>query len=150
MMNDPLTIYFVFLILFGILYLIIIFSYTVGWFGLKIFALKSDETKTTLSVIIPARNEEDNILNILNDLQKQNYPTGLFEVIIIDDHSADNTLNRVTGFIKNTDSPAVKIIRLESDKFSDTYKKHQRTSALSARSVSHSLFLTSSSVAQLK
>ncbi len=43
-----------------------------------------------VSVIIPARDEQDHIENCLLSLLSQNYPN--FEVIAIDDNSTDNTL----------------------------------------------------------
>lgn len=42
-----------------------------------------------VSVLIPARNEELNIENILESLLNQNYPN--YEVIVLNDHSEDNT-----------------------------------------------------------
>jgi cellulose synthase/poly-beta-1,6-N-acetylglucosamine synthase-like glycosyltransferase len=44
-----------------------------------------------LSIIVPARNEEQNIENCIKSLLVQNYPH--FEVIAIDDNSTDNTLS---------------------------------------------------------
>ena len=43
-----------------------------------------------LSIIVPARNEEQNIENCIKSLLTQNYPH--FEVIAVDDNSTDNTL----------------------------------------------------------
>jgi glycosyltransferase involved in cell wall biosynthesis len=43
-----------------------------------------------LSIIVPARNEEQNIENCIRSLLTQNYPH--FEVIAVDDNSTDNTL----------------------------------------------------------
>ncbi len=130
MMTDLLTIYFTLFILFGILYFTIIFSYTTGWFKIKNFTLTNDDIKTIISVIIPARNEENNILNLLSDLKKQNYPAGLYEVIIIDDHSTDKTYKRVLKFIKDNDNQVVKIIRLEAGQLTDTYKKNAITKGI--------------------
>ena len=45
----------------------------------------------TISVIIPARNEADNIFQCLRALAAQSYPAHLFEVIVVNDHSTDNT-----------------------------------------------------------
>lgn len=42
-----------------------------------------------ISVLVPARNEEHNIKNILTSLLTQNYPN--YEVIVLDDHSGDRT-----------------------------------------------------------
>lgn len=42
-----------------------------------------------LSIIIPARNEAGRITPLLNSLQEQNFRS--FEVVVVDDHSTDNT-----------------------------------------------------------
>lgn len=42
-----------------------------------------------VSILIPARNEEANILTLLQSILKQDYPN--YEVIVMDDDSADNT-----------------------------------------------------------
>lgn len=51
-----------------------------------------------VSVLIPARNEEQNIGNILSDLQKQNYQN--IQVIVFNDQSADRTAEIVETFAK--------------------------------------------------
>jgi cellulose synthase/poly-beta-1,6-N-acetylglucosamine synthase-like glycosyltransferase len=55
-----------------------------------------------LSVIIPVRNEAENILFLLQDLEKQTLPKTQFEVIIADDDSTDETLKIVREFQRNT------------------------------------------------
>jgi glycosyltransferase involved in cell wall biosynthesis len=45
----------------------------------------------TVSVVIAARNEEQTLPHLIRDLQKQDYPSHLFEVLIIDDFSTDGT-----------------------------------------------------------
>lgn len=47
--------------------------------------------QTSISVIIPARNEAENIAACLNAIAAQNYPPDLLEVLVIDDHSTDQT-----------------------------------------------------------
>ncbi len=42
-----------------------------------------------VSVLIPARNEEENIETCLKSLQKQDYPN--FEILVLDDNSKDRT-----------------------------------------------------------
>ncbi len=54
-----------------------------------------------ISVLIPARNEENSILRCLTSLANQNYNTENFEVIVIDDNSTDNTKNIVVEFISS-------------------------------------------------
>ncbi len=50
-----------------------------------------------VSILIPARNEEHNIRNILNDLGKINYSN--YEIIVLNDHSTDNTEKVTKEFI---------------------------------------------------
>jgi cellulose synthase/poly-beta-1,6-N-acetylglucosamine synthase-like glycosyltransferase len=44
------------------------------------------------SIIIPARNEADNIKSCLQSIQELNYPSHLYEVIVVDDFSTDDTI----------------------------------------------------------
>jgi glycosyltransferase involved in cell wall biosynthesis len=44
-----------------------------------------------VSILIPARNEQDNIISLLQSINNQNYNT--YEVIILDDESTDDTYN---------------------------------------------------------
>lgn len=48
-----------------------------------------------ISILIPARNEEDNIGPCLQSILKGDYPPHLYEIIVIDDHSTDGTRERV-------------------------------------------------------
>jgi len=51
--------------------------------------ISSNEAKPPVSIIIAAKNEENNLLRFLPQILEQNYPE--FEVIVIDDASTDNT-----------------------------------------------------------
>src|SRR3954454_18184619 len=50
------------------------------------------------SVIIPARNEEAQIGICLQSVLNQQYPRDLFEVIVADDYSTDNTAGIVRKY----------------------------------------------------
>lgn len=63
-----------------------------------------------VSVLIPARNEEKNISNLLNSIVTQDYPN--LEIIIGDDESTDNTVSIVEKW-KSKDS-RIKLIHIES------------------------------------
>lgn len=60
-----------------------------------------------VSVIIPARNEENNIRNILDDLVNQSYKN--LEIIVADDDSSDETVAIVLE--KAVDEPRINLIR---------------------------------------
>ena len=52
---------------------------------------KESTNKPFVSIIIAARNEELNLPICLDSAIKQTYPTSLFEIIIVNDHSSDKT-----------------------------------------------------------
>lgn len=49
-----------------------------------------------VSILIPARDEEKNILTLLQSIEKQDYKN--IEVIVLNDHSSDQTYNLCAGF----------------------------------------------------
>src|SRR4051794_31146834 len=79
-------------VLLGVAYCCIIIAYRIWFKKLKLFQ-PSDATAQHyfFSIIIPARNEDDNITNCLQSIVANNYPLTHYEVIVIDDFSTDNT-----------------------------------------------------------
>lgn len=65
-------------------------------------------SQTFISVLVPVRNEEDEILACLESLMKMDYPKHLFEIILIDDHSTDQTKNIAEKFSKT--NPQISIL----------------------------------------
>ncbi|MEJ7683727.1 MAG: glycosyltransferase [Segetibacter sp.] len=57
----------------------------------NIYSFSSNTAEHFFTVIIPARNEEDQIGLCLQTVLNQNYPRHLYEVIVADDFSTDNT-----------------------------------------------------------
>ncbi|MFO8067182.1 MAG: glycosyltransferase [Bacteroidales bacterium] len=89
-----------FTIIIAALYFFQISAFTIGWFSIKNNNYTNKIDKIPASVIIAARNEEQNIINCLKCLAVQNYPKEKFEVIIVDDHSTDMTAKLINNFIK--------------------------------------------------
>lgn len=56
------------------------------------------ETGVRISVIVPCRNEAKNIEACIRALLKQDYPAELLEIIVVDDHSTDQTANIAQSF----------------------------------------------------
>jgi cellulose synthase/poly-beta-1,6-N-acetylglucosamine synthase-like glycosyltransferase len=82
----------------------------------------------TVSVIIAARNEEDNIGNLLEDLIEQSYSKKKIEIIISEDRSTDRTSEIIDNYtIKYDFISCVKIKKL-SEKM--TPKKNALTKAI--------------------
>jgi cellulose synthase/poly-beta-1,6-N-acetylglucosamine synthase-like glycosyltransferase len=83
----------------SIAYAVLFLLYRKGWQLQKEFIIPSSFFPTVkLSVIVPARNEQQNIGSCLETLVHQNYPKELFEIIVVDDFSEDDTRNVVERF----------------------------------------------------
>ena len=54
-----------------------------------------------ISIIVAAKNEEENIFSLINSLQKLDYIEENFEVIIVDDNSSDKTYEVTKDLIRN-------------------------------------------------
>nr|WP_311148053.1 glycosyltransferase [Prevotella pallens] len=68
------------------------------------------KTAPEVSIIVPAYNEEVNIVRTINNLKQQDYPN--FHIYLVDDGSKDNTLKRVHEKFDN--DTAVTIIEKEN------------------------------------
>ena len=81
-----------------IIYGALIVTYQRAWKAIPVFVPGAAAT-TRISVLIPARNEEKNIVDCLRSLAQQTYPKDRFEVIVLDDHSTDGTAAAVNAFV---------------------------------------------------
>ena len=98
------------------LYLIIIAAFTFGLYNLKEkFYYFNKKNIVKVSVLLAARNEEKNILKLLQSLYNQNFPKEFYEVIIVDDHSEDNTKKIIEDFINNHKDINIKVLNAESE-----------------------------------
>jgi cellulose synthase/poly-beta-1,6-N-acetylglucosamine synthase-like glycosyltransferase len=122
-MNDIVLLYFILLLFFGGFYFVIITTFSFGWFSLRRFKKASPEPKTRVSILVPARNEEIVIEKLLSNLCHQNYPKHLFEIIVIDDHSNDNTARVVNTFISGHKDFSIRLLRMKGETQTKAYKK---------------------------
>jgi cellulose synthase/poly-beta-1,6-N-acetylglucosamine synthase-like glycosyltransferase len=72
-------------------YFILISSFFAGWLRTRKFQAKSGSPSVSISILVPCHNERNNITELTEALDKQDYPKELVEVIWIDDHSVDGT-----------------------------------------------------------
>lgn len=103
----------------------LILYYWRSWVSIPGQAISNAGLSTPLSVLIPARNEEDNIGRLLQSLHEQTYPRELVEIIVIDDHSTDRTAEIVNQF------PGVRLLQLTDD-VSNSYKKKALETGITA------------------
>lgn len=80
-------------------------------------------THPFVSVLIPARNEAANITATLESLARQTYPPERHEVLVIDDHSGDDTGGVVRRFIEARRLCHFRLLTHRNDGVQRTYKK---------------------------
>ena len=97
-------------------YAVLIIYYWQSWKAIPLFHPFQLHPTTKISIVVPARNEEPNIANLLQSISNQTYPKDLLEVIVVDDNSTDNTAAIARKF------SFVKLIPLKEDSI-NSYKK---------------------------
>jgi cellulose synthase/poly-beta-1,6-N-acetylglucosamine synthase-like glycosyltransferase len=95
--------------IFSLAYAILMLRYSAAWLALPETELNPGfQPKTKISVLIAARNEAEQIESTLASILAQNYSPTLFEIIVIDDHSEDETANLVEAIA----APNLRLLRL--------------------------------------
>lgn len=76
------------------------YCFLLVYFGRGFSRLKSysGTHRPTVTVIVPAHNEENTLPHLLKCLSKQLYPSELTEIVLIDDRSKDNTFKIIKTF----------------------------------------------------
>ncbi len=106
-------------------FILITVNYLVNYLPLSLFKnthIVSEETNEPISVIICAKNEDDNLTEFLPKILTQNYSN--FEVVIVNDCSFDNTENVIDEFSKIF--PNLKKANIKED----AYYKHGKKFAM--------------------
>ena len=87
-------------IIISVLYLFLIGSFAFGFDKVILFKLEDVPAKTKFSVVIPFRNEAENLPALLKTMYALNYSKELFEVIFVDDESEDDSVEIIENSIK--------------------------------------------------
>lgn len=96
-------------IVLSIGYVLIMAVYTLGWRDLPHWEIPTDfQPVTSVTILIPARNEAANILSCLHSIIQQNYPSALWEIIVLDDHSTDAT----PQIVQQLNHPTIRLLHL--------------------------------------
>lgn len=64
-----------------------------------------------ISVVVPMYNSATTITNTLNSVLKQTELTELLEIIVVDDHSTDNSVSIVENLINETGNQLIRVLK---------------------------------------
>ena len=117
-----------FLLVMTIIYVVLVLYMRNGWMRLPYFQPNPSYPLAKVTVIIAARNEEANIGRTLDCIVGQEFPRELLEVIVVDDHSTDETGNVVKSYADR----GVHLITLNEGNKLNSYKKFAINKAIHA------------------
>ncbi|MBN2616081.1 MAG: glycosyltransferase [Bacteroidales bacterium] len=95
----------------ALIYLLVLLVFTTGWYRLKPFTASLRHFSTKISVVVAFRNERMSLQNLLNSLCQQTYSKELLEIILVDDHSEDESVSIVNQFIQQNKSCTIRLIK---------------------------------------
>ncbi|WP_264548837.1 glycosyltransferase family 2 protein [Flavobacterium sp. N2820] len=72
-----------------LIYILFIGQLIYGFNRMKRFSKTEFTPKTSFSIVVPFRNEKENLPNLLHSISLLNYPKDLMEVILVDDDSEE-------------------------------------------------------------
>jgi len=95
-----------------VFYVLMILCFMIGWRRNKAHLASPSYS---VSVVIAIRNEQDNIKRLIQSLKNQDYDKELYDVIIIDDHSDDNSLDLLSN--EQLNWPKLKLLSMNDDEY---------------------------------
>lgn len=132
------------------LFILFFFINLIYFFSFFSFATAGAKNKLhpgkPVSVIICAKNEEENLRNFLPSIIEQDYPD--FEIIVINDASADNTLEVIEEFQQI--DPRIKCVNVENNEAFWANKKYALTLGIKKAKSEHLLFTDADCAPQSK
>lgn len=109
----------------ALVYVLIVIYLRKGWSIIPFFSTDKTSNKK-VSILIAARNEEENIARTIDAILNQNFPSSQLELIIVDDHSTDKTAEIVQSY----GNRGVKLLQLQLGDKLNSYKKYAITKAI--------------------
>ncbi|WP_044402075.1 glycosyltransferase [Lacinutrix sp. Hel_I_90] len=126
-------------IVITVLYFVLILSFVYGFSKVKTFKRKGTKQKTTFSVVIPFRNEAENLEALLASILSLRYDKAQYEVILINDESEDDSVAIIENLLNASEVSQqntvgitqTDITIIQNNRTSNAPKKDAITSAIS-------------------
>jgi poly-beta-1,6-N-acetyl-D-glucosamine synthase len=101
----------------------LIHFYYKQWNAVPDFVATEPVAYPTISVIIPFRNEENNLPALLSCFEKLDYPADRLEVILVDDDSTDSSVNIIADAARQLSFIKLQKLEVIDDNAAIPYKK---------------------------
>ena len=111
----------VILSIFILVYIVTIGHLIYGFNKVSTYQPGNSVPKTFFAIVVPFRNESENLPNLLESFKKLNYPIDLFEIILVDDFSEDDSVRQIYNW--RMENGIYQITLLENLRVSNSPKK---------------------------
>ena len=111
----------VFILLILLVYVLTIVQLIYGFGKIRPYVASEKPAKTFFSIVVPFRNEVENLPALLESFRNLNYPKDLFEMILVDDFSEDESVRLVYNW--RMENGEFQFTLLENIKISGSPKK---------------------------
>ncbi|MDG5490335.1 glycosyltransferase [Psychroserpens sp. SPM9] len=111
-----------------VLYLLLIASLIYGFDKVSSFKIDDVVPQTKFSIVIPFRNEAENIPALLDAISQLQYPKSMYEILFVDDASTDDSVEQINSKMKAFKS--VQFSMLKNNRTSPSPKKDAVTTAI--------------------
>ena len=92
------------------LYCFLLIAFIIGFDKIEYFKIAKIKSKTKFSIIVPFRNEAENLEELLQSISTLNYPKELFEILLVNDDSIDDSVHLIKNFTSENDKLNIKIL----------------------------------------
>ena len=101
----------IFVVLIALSYAALIIALKKGWSRLETPLYDYQAPENRFSIVIPFRNEAENIPELLESLVLLNYPLERFEILLVNDDSQDDSEKIIVEFMENQPLLDLKVIQ---------------------------------------
>lgn len=98
------------IILITVVYALLVCAFIIGFLKTTEFQRNNLSPKNSFSILIPFRNEAENLPALLRSIALLNYPKELFEILLINDSSNDNFSSVIETFIAENNQLSLQLI----------------------------------------
>ncbi|WP_457616543.1 glycosyltransferase family 2 protein [Lutibacter sp.] len=109
-------------------YTLLMISFVYGYTKVPCITKVNTAPENDFSVVIPFRNEAENLPGLLQSIAKLNYPVNRYEIILVNDASTDEFLTIINQF--KTKHKNIRIAVIENIRLSSSPKKDAITTAI--------------------
>lgn len=109
-------------------YTLLMISFVYGYTKVPCITKVNTVPENDFSVVIPFRNEAENLSDLLQSIAKLNYPVNRYEIILVNDASTDEFLTIINQF--KTKHKNIRIAVIENIRLSSSPKKDAITTAI--------------------